>query len=72
MPKRGVRRKIEEYHHVVHHRYLVKKRKNHESSVRLRVLLLIHDGKTREQVGQILEVTWSLFNAGSRGTGATE
>jgi transposase len=59
MPKRGLRLEIEEYNHVVRHRYLARKRKDHESRVRLRALLLIHEGKTLEQVGHILEVARS-------------
>lgn len=59
MPKRGLRLELEEYNHVVYHRYLAKKRKDSESRVRLRALLLIHEGKTLEQVGQILEVARS-------------
>ncbi|MCX5871745.1 MAG: helix-turn-helix domain-containing protein [Deltaproteobacteria bacterium] len=49
----------EEYNHIVHHRYLAKKRKDLDSRVRLRAILLVHEGKTLEQVGQILEVARS-------------
>lgn len=59
MPKRGLRLDLEDYNHVVHHRYLAKKRKDLESRVRLRAILLVHEGKTLEQVGQILEVARS-------------
>jgi len=59
MPKRGLRLDLEEYNHIVHHRYLAKKRKDLEARVRLRAILLVHEGKTLEQVGQILEVARS-------------
>jgi putative transposase len=59
MPKRGLRLDLEDYNHIVHHRYLAKKRKDIESRVRLRSILLVHEGKTLEQVGQILEVARS-------------
>jgi transposase len=59
MPKRGLRLDIEEYNHIVHHRYLAKKRKDFDSRVRLRSILLVHEGKTLAQVGQILEVARS-------------
>ena len=58
MPKRGLRLDLEDYTHIVHHRYLAKKRKDLESRVRL-AILLVHEGKTLEQVGQILEVARS-------------
>ena len=59
MPKRGLRLEVAEYNRIVYHRCLAKKRKDLESRVRLRALLLIHEGKTLEQVGQILEVARS-------------
>ena len=59
MPKRGLRLDLEDYNHIVHHRYLAKKRKDLESRVRLRAVLLVHEGKTLEEVGQILEVARS-------------
>jgi transposase len=59
MPKRGLRLDVEDYNRIVHHRYLAKKRKDAESRVRLRAILLVHEGKTLEQVGQILEVARS-------------
>lgn len=59
MPRRGLRLDLEEYNHIVHHRYLAKKRKDVESRVRLRAILLVHEGKTLEQVGQVLEVARS-------------
>ena len=59
MPKRGLRLDLEEYNHIVHHRYLAKKRKDLEARIRLRAILLVHEGKTLEQVGQILEVARS-------------
>ena len=59
MPKRGLRLDVEDYNHIVHHRYLAKKRKDPESRVRLRAILLVHEGKTLEQVGRILEVARS-------------
>ncbi|MCX5873556.1 MAG: hypothetical protein NTY51_10055 [Deltaproteobacteria bacterium] len=46
MPKRGLRLDPEDYNHTVHHRYLAKKRKNLDSRVRLRAILLVHEGKT--------------------------
>ena len=59
MPKRGLRLDLEDYNHIIHHRYLAKKRKDLEARVRLRAVLLVHEGKTLEQVGQILEVARS-------------
>jgi transposase len=59
MPKRGLRLDLEDYNHLIHHRYLAKKRKDLESRVRLRAVLLVHEGKTLEEVGQILEVARS-------------
>jgi len=59
MPKRGLRLDLEDYNHIIHHRYLAKKRKDLEARVRLRAVLLVHDGKTLEEVGQILEVARS-------------
>jgi transposase len=59
MPKRGLRLNLEEYNHIVHHRYLAKKRRDIESRIRLRAILLVHEGKTLERVGQILEVARS-------------
>ena len=54
MPKRGLRLDIDEYNHIVQHRYLAKKRKDLDARVRLRSILLVHEGKTLRQVGQIL------------------
>jgi transposase len=59
MPKRGLRLELEDYNHIVYHRYLAKKRKDPEARVRLRSILLVREGKTLEQVGQILEVARS-------------
>jgi len=59
MPRRGLRLDLEEYNHIVHHRYLAEKRKDLESRVRLRAIVLVHEGKTLEQVGHILEVARS-------------
>ena len=59
MPKRGLRLDLEEYNHIIDHRYLAKKRKDLESRVRLRAILLVHEGKTLEEVGKILEVARS-------------
>lgn len=59
MPRRGLRLEIEEYNHIIRHRHLAKKRKDLESRVRLRSILLVHEGKTLAQVGQILEVARS-------------
>ena len=59
MPKRGLRLDLEDYNHIVRHRYLAKKRKDLESRVRLRAVLLVHEGKTLEEVGRILEVARS-------------
>ena len=59
MPKRGLRLDLEEYNHIVHHRYLAKKRKDLEARIRLRAILLVHEGKKLERVGQILEVARS-------------
>jgi len=59
MPKRGLRLDMEEYNQIVEHRYLAKKRKDLDSRVRLRSILLVHEGKTLERVGQILEVARS-------------
>lgn len=59
MPKRGLRLDIDEYNHIVQHRYLVKKRKDLDARIRLRSILLVHEGKTLRQVGQILEVARS-------------
>ena len=59
MPRRGLKLNIEEYNQIVEHRYLAKKRKDRDSRIRLRSILLIHEGKTLAQVGQILEVARS-------------
>jgi putative transposase len=59
MPKRGLKLDLEDYNDVVHHRYLAKKRKDPEARVRLRAILLVHEGKTLEQVGRIIEVARS-------------
>ncbi len=59
MPKRGLRLDLEDYNQIVRQRYLAKKRKALESRVRLRAVLLVHEGKALEQVGQILEVACS-------------
>jgi len=59
MPKRGLRLDPEDYNYIVHHRYLAKKRKDLESRVRLRAVLLVHEGKTLEEVGRVLEVARS-------------
>lgn len=59
MPKRGLRLELEDYNYIVHHRYLAKKRKDLESRVRLRAVLLVHEGKTLEEVGRVLEVARS-------------
>ncbi len=57
MPKRVLRLDIERYNHIIQNRYLAKKRKDLDSRVRLRSILLVHEGKTLAQVGQILEVS---------------
>lgn len=59
MPKRGLKLDLEDYNEVVRHRHLAKKRKDAEARVRLRAILLVHEGKTLEQVGRILEVARS-------------
>jgi transposase len=59
MPRRGLRLDIDDYNHIIQHRYLAKKRKDLEAGVRLRAILLVHEGKTLEQVGQMLEVARS-------------
>ncbi len=59
MPKRGLRLDFEEYNHIIQHRYRAKNRKYLDSRVRLRSILLVHEGKTLTQVGQILEVARS-------------
>jgi transposase len=59
MPRRGLRLDIDDYNHIIQHRYLAKKRKDLEARVRLRAILLVHEGKTLEQVGQMLEVARS-------------
>ena len=50
MPKRGLRLDLEDYNHIVRQRYLAKKRRDLESRVRLRAVLLVHEGNTLEQV----------------------
>jgi transposase-like protein len=59
MPRRGLRLELDDYNDIVRHRYLAGKRKDFQARVRLRSILLIHEGKTLEQVGQILEVARS-------------
>ena len=59
MPKRGLRLNTADYNQIVEHRYLAKKRKDLDSRVRLRSVLLVHEGNTFGQVGQILEVARS-------------
>lgn len=59
MPIRGLRLNTEDYNQIVEHRYLAKKRKDLDSRVRLRSILLVHEGNTLGQVGQILEVARS-------------
>ena len=59
MPKRGLRLDWRITITLSDHRYLAKKRKDLDSRVRLRAVLLVHEGKTLEQVGQILEVARS-------------
>ncbi len=59
MPRRGLGLDIDAYNHIVEHRYLAKKSKDIEARTRLRAILLVHEGKTLEQVGQILEVARS-------------
>jgi transposase len=59
MPKRGLRLELDDYNDIVRHRYLARKRKDFQARVRLRAILLVHEGKTLEQVGQILEVARS-------------
>jgi transposase len=59
MPKSGLRLNTEDYNQIVEHRYLAKKRKDLDSRVRLRSILLVHEGNTLGQVGQILEVARS-------------
>ena len=46
MPRRGLKLDIEDYNQIVEHRYLAKKRKDCDSRIRLRSILLIHEGKT--------------------------
>jgi transposase len=50
---------IEEYNRIVEHRYLAKKRKDVGARIRLRAILLVHEGNTLERVGEILEVARS-------------
>lgn len=59
MPRRGLRLNNEECNHIVHQRYLAKKSKDAEARVRLRAILLVHEGKSLEQVAEILEVARS-------------
>lgn len=59
MPRRGLRLSDEEYNHIVHRRYLAKRSKDIEARVRLRAVLLTHEGKTLEQVAETLEVARS-------------
>ena len=59
MPKQGLKLDLEQYNHIVQHRYLAKKRKDSEARVRLRAILLVHEGNTLEQVGHIVEVARS-------------
>jgi hypothetical protein len=61
MPKRGLRLNTEDYNQIVEHRCLAKKRKDLYSRVRLRSILLVHEGNTLGQVGQILEVARSTI-----------
>jgi transposase len=73
MPRRGLRLSDEEYNHIVHWRYLAKKSKDIEARVRLRAVLLTHEGKTLEQVADTLEVARStvqrwIENYRNRGT----
>jgi len=73
MPRRGLRLSVEEYNDVVHHRKLAKKRKDLETRVRLRAILLVHAGNTLDQVAEILEVARSTVqrwvnNYRNRGT----
>jgi hypothetical protein len=46
MPKRSLRLDLADYNQIVRQRYLAKKRKDLESRVRLRAVLLVHEGKT--------------------------
>jgi transposase len=59
MPRRGLRLDVEEYNNIVHHRYLAKKRKDIESRIRLRAILLVHERNTLKEVAHILEVARS-------------
>ncbi|MGC8658163.1 MAG: helix-turn-helix domain-containing protein [Desulfomonilaceae bacterium] len=47
---------IKEFKHIIPRRYLTKKRKDLDARVRVRSILLVHEGKTLRQAGQILEV----------------
>lgn len=59
MPRPGLEVGLEEYNEVVEHRRRAKKRKDSRARTRLRSILLICDGKTLEEVAQILEVSRS-------------
>lgn len=59
MPRRGLRLRDEEYDHVVQHRNLAKRREDYAARVRLRAILLVHEGHTLEQTAKILEVARS-------------
>jgi hypothetical protein len=52
MPKRGLRLDVDDYNEIVRYRYLARKRKDFQARVRLRAILLVHEGKSLEQVGQ--------------------
>ncbi|MDR3605329.1 MAG: hypothetical protein P4L38_11920 [Syntrophaceae bacterium] len=61
MPKRGLRLNTADYNQIVKHRYLAKKRKDLDSRVQLRLILLVHEGTTLTQIGQLLEVAQSIL-----------
>lgn len=73
MPRRGLRLSDEDYNHIVRRRYRAKKSKDMEARVRLRAILLVHEGNTLEQVAATLEVARStvqrwIENYRDRGT----
>jgi transposase len=59
MPRPGLRIELEQYNEVVEHRRRARKRKDFRTVIRLRSVLLIHDGHTLEEVARILEVARS-------------
>ncbi len=61
MPRPGLKLDLDHYNEIVRHRYRAKRRKDTDTRIRLRSLLLLHDGKTLEEVAEILEVARSTI-----------